>query len=263
MGARTRAGRFPTRLPRVPAALPAARTGRSARRIEASRSRCSEERRGSSGTGGETWRGNSATWVRLESASPTNASRAATSSSDRRSSWDCRSSISTGPASRAPKSESRRSQERVAALAVEIRSEAREASDAWLAASTRWCSHYRDGHAAVAADHRQRDPEVLQRHAGRRVRPAAGAGRPRCRRLVSTSRPSKEFWLAWTDLERAVGASVRSPHRDQRQTPAISPDAITPTRRAATMITRRQILKTGAAHVGRRRSVASREPLRR
>jgi len=122
--------------------------------------------------------------------------------------------------------ESRRSQERVAALAVEIRSEAREASMR-LAASHAMVRHYQ---TVMLPLQQSIVDETLRFYNGMLVGVydlllARQAQVQTARQYVSAN---KEFWLAWTDLERAVGGRVAvpaSPHAsvDGGQDPSHQP----------------------------------------
>lgn len=105
--------------------------------------------------------------------------------------------------------ESKRSQERVAALAVEIRSEAREAS-ARLAASHAMVRHYQ---SVMLPLQQSIVDETLRFYNGMLVGVydlllARQAQVQTARQYVSAN---KEFWLAWTDLERAVGGRLTVP----------------------------------------------------
>jgi cobalt-zinc-cadmium efflux system outer membrane protein len=105
--------------------------------------------------------------------------------------------------------ESRRSQERVAALAVEIRSEAREASTR-LAATYAMVQHYEK---VMLPLQQSIVSETLKFYNGMLVGVydlllARQAQVQTARQYVSASR---DFWLAWTDLERAVGGRIPVP----------------------------------------------------
>jgi cobalt-zinc-cadmium efflux system outer membrane protein len=105
--------------------------------------------------------------------------------------------------------ESRRSQERVAALAVEIRSEAREASTR-LAATYAMVQHYEK---VMLPLQQSIVSETLKFYNGMLVGVydlllARQAQVQTARQYVSAS---KDFWIAWTDLERAVGGKIPVP----------------------------------------------------
>jgi len=105
--------------------------------------------------------------------------------------------------------ESRRSQEHVAALAVEIRSEAREAS-ARLAATYAMVQHYQQ---VMLPLQQSIVGETLKFYNGMLVGVydlllARQAQVQTARQYVSAS---KDFWLAWTDLERAIGGRIPLP----------------------------------------------------
>ena len=118
--------------------------------------------------------------------------------------------------------ESRRSQERVAALAVEIRSEAREARMR-LAASHAMVRHYQ---TVMLPLQQTIVGETLKFYNGMLVGVydlllARQAQVQTARQYVSAN---KEFWLAWTDLERAVGGRRRCPRFAARERPTASQD---------------------------------------
>ncbi len=105
--------------------------------------------------------------------------------------------------------ELKRSQERVAALAIDIRSEAREAR-ARVAAAQEVVRHYRD---VMLPLQQSIVSETLKFYNGMLVGVydlllAKQAQVQTARQYVSAT---KEFWLAWTELELALGGKVPPP----------------------------------------------------
>ena len=113
--------------------------------------------------------------------------------------------------------ESRRSQEHVAALAIEIRSESREAS-ARLAATYAMVQHYQK---VMLPLQQSIVSETLKFYNGMLVGVydlllARQAQVQTARQYVSAS---KDFWLAWTDLERAIGGKIPLPAATVEEAP--------------------------------------------
>jgi outer membrane protein, heavy metal efflux system len=116
-------------------------------------------------------------------------------------------------------SESRRAEERVAALAVEIRSEAREARGR-LQALHRAAIHYE---TTLLPLQQTIVTETLKFYNGMLLGVydlllASQAQIQTGRQYIAASR---DFWLAWTDLERALGERIASP----AATPSANPQS--------------------------------------
>jgi len=120
--------------------------------------------------------------------------------------------------------ELKRSQERVAALAIDIRSEAREAR-ARVAAAQEVVRHYRD---VMLPLQQSIVSETLKFYNGMLVGVydlllAKQAQVQTARQYVSAT---KEFWLAWTELELALGGKVALPsasEADGRRASSMAP----------------------------------------
>lgn len=117
-------------------------------------------------------------------------------------------------------SERRRSEELVVALAVDIRSEAREIRGR-LAANQRIVKHYED---ALLPLQQTIVSETLKFYNGMLV--GVYDLLLASREQVQTGRQyiaaNRDFWLAWTDLERVVGGRIplaEPPRSDQQSTP--------------------------------------------
>ena len=108
------------------------------------------------------------------------------------------------------RSEARRAEAQLAALAVEIRSQARAARDR-LVAAQKAALHYRDVLLPLQADIVD---ETVKFHNGMLVGvyDLLLARQQQIHTAQRSIAATREFWLAWLDLERAIGAPLTAAH---------------------------------------------------